>query len=131
MSIFQLNNLEGRILNYVDEAVAGVTGGSLAPVQDTTPGGQTYLAFDASGNRLSFTANGLKTAISGITETLQGQFGTISFITSDLASLHTALENIELTPGPPGPQGQSGPQGEKGERGDVGPVGPRGAKGDT
>jgi hypothetical protein len=91
MSIFQLNNLEGRILNYVDDEVAAVAAGKLDSVLDTTPGGQTFLAFDTSGNQLRFTANGLKTTVSGITDTFAGVFSSISFITTDLANLNTQL----------------------------------------
>ena len=90
MSIFQLNNLEGRILNYVDDEVAAVAAGKLDSVLDT-PGGQTFLAFDTSGNQLRFTANGLKTTVSGITDTFAGVFSSISLITTDLANLNTQL----------------------------------------
>ncbi len=66
--------------------------------------------------------------------------------------LQTAIDTIELTPGPQGPQGEKGekgdtgatgpqgpqgetgpqgPQGEKGEKGDTGPQGPQGPQGET
>ena len=41
----------------------------------------------------------------------------------------TAIENIELTPGPPGPQGEQGPKGDKGDTGDAGATGQQGDRG--
>ena len=88
MSIFQLNNLEGRILNYVDDEVAAVAAGKLDSVLDTTPGGQTYLAFDTSGNQLRVTASGFKTTVAGNADTSAGVFSSISFINNDPANVN-------------------------------------------
>jgi hypothetical protein len=66
MSLLQLKNLESEILNYVDGAIAGISANGLETVLDKTPGGQTYIALDTSGNQLSYNAAGLKSAVSDI-----------------------------------------------------------------
>lgn len=51
-----------------------------------------------------------------------------------IASVHAALAEIELTPGPKGDagaKGDKGEKGEKGEKGDTGAAGAAGPKGDA
>ena len=57
-------------------------------------------------------------------------------INQQVKNLETAIDNIQLTPGPQGPQGETGeigpvgPQGPQGEIGLIGPVGPQGPQGE-
>lgn len=48
---------------------------------------------------------------------------------SDISTLKTDLNNIELTPGPQGPKGDTGAQGPKGDTGATGPAGKDGSNG--
>ena len=56
-------------------------------------------------------------------------------INQQVKNLETAIDNIQLTPGPQGPQGETGltgpigPQGPQGIEGKIGPVGPKGEDG--
>lgn len=48
------------------------------------------------------------------------------WLDTKLDEIESAIENIELTPGPQGPQGEKGDKGDKGDTGATGPQGPAG-----
>lgn len=115
-----------RAKKYADKAVA--TGGNTELIESMVMEEVTKVVAgaDADFDTLKEVADWIKNDKTGAAK-----------MQTDIRTLKTDLQNIELTPGPQGEKGEKGetgsqgPKGDTGEQGIQGPKGEQGEKGDT